>query len=1597
PPDAGTDGAITLCSTDAAVSLFAQLGGTPDANGTWSGPSPTAGGLFDPATMSAGVYTYTVPGTAPCPDASATVTVALNTPPDAGTDGAITLCSMDAAVSLFAQLGGTPDANGTWSGPSPTAGGLFDPATMSAGVYTYIVPGTAPCPDASATVTVALTTPPDAGTDGAITLCISSPATPLFDVLGGTPDLGGIWSGPGPLINGLFDPATSTVGTYSYTVSGIAPCASASATVDVNVVSEPDPGTPNSITLCGTDSPISLFGQLGGTPDVGGTWSGPSAVSGGQFDPLTMSAGVYTYTIDVPPPCVSVSTTITVALILPPDAGSNGTLTLCNSSPSTPLLPAIGGAPDANGTWSGPSNVFAGTFDPATMIPGTYTYTVQGTAPCPADIAEVLVSVVTEPDAGSPGAMLLCTTDASMVLYDHLGGTPDPGGVWSGPSAVIDGLFDPASMLPGVYTYTIDVPPPCVNASSTVTITLAQPPNAGSDGSLAHCITSAPTALLNSLLGTPDLGGVWSGPSPVVGGLFDPTNMLPGIYTYTVAGATPCPAASAQVEVNVMSEPDPGGPGFITICSTDDAVDLFTWIEGTPDVGGTWSGPSAVIGGMFAPTTDVSGVYTYTLEVPPPCTSASTTVTVDVIHPPNAGLDGATTLCITSGDTPLFPILQGDPATGGTWTGPDGATFSGTFTPGIDASGNYTYSVAGTAPCPADLALVNVQVVTDPDPGSDGTLTLCASDASVDLFGSLGGTPDVGGIWTGPGNIPFSGTFDPAMHNAGMYTYTIQAPPPCQPVSSTVTVLIVAPPDAGGDGVMNLCATGSAVDLYTVLQGSPEAGGTWTNAAGSGVSNTFDPATDPAGTFWYTVDGTKPCPQDVAMVTINLTSAPFPGNDTLLNLCISGDPVDLFSTLVNADIGGQWAGPQGAHDGLFIPGTHSPGAYVYLVIGTAPCPSASATVTVVQLTDPDAGEDGGTILCSSNAPVDLFSLLQGTPDAGGIWLNSMNVPIGAQYDPATQPSDTVLYILAVPPPCVNDTSRVIVVVVPASDAGEPAIAASCGNGAPIDLFATLNGAPHGGGTWSGPGGSMNGIFHPGSDATGTYTYSVEATTPCPDVWSTVTVSVEAPPNAGLDGSASLCPDAPAIDLFSQLGGTPDPNGTWSGPGNTTSTGTFDPATDAPGTYTYTVWGTLCPDDAATASITIHVVPVPDAGPDAISCNLAHNLAASGTWASGSWSLPSGVSTGDATSPNTTVTAAAGGSYTFVWNTVSAEGCTSSDAVTVVFTQLMEGTVAITDAVCHGHCDGTATVTSAGGNGAYSYTWPSGIASSTGIATGLCAGSYTVMVADTNACSVSIPFTIGQPAPLAIDAVVTQPETCPGSCDGTIEVIDPEGYSYTINNDTQSASLFNGLCAGTYVVTMTNANGCIARSTALIASPPPVVPSFTYSPDTIFTSNTEVRFLNLSSSNAVSFTWAFGDDGVSLSEHPTHTFPGGLGGTYDVCLTATDANGCSNTVCSPLFIHDLLAVFVPNSFTPNGDGLNDEFLPIFNLPQVKDYQFLVFNRWGERIFGTDQPGKPWNGSYGGVASQVDVYVWKLTCKDALSGDLIERIGHVTIVQ
>ncbi|MBK8582441.1 MAG: hypothetical protein IPL86_11585 [Flavobacteriales bacterium] len=590
-----------------------MLGGTPDAGGAWSGPSAVVGGMIDPATMNAGVYTYTVTGTAPCPNETATVTVTINTPPDPGTPGAITLCSTDVPASLFAQLGGTPDAGGAWTGPSPVVGGMINPATMNAGVYTYTVTGTAPCPDESATVTVTINTPPDPGTPGAITLCSTDAATSLFALLGGSADAGGAWSGPSAVVGGMIDPATMNAGVYTYTVTGTAPCPNETATITVTINTPPDPGTPGAITLCSTDSAASLFAQLGGTPDAGGVWTGPSAVVGGMIDPASMNAGVYTYTVTGTAPCPDESATVTVTINTPPDPGTPGTITLCSTDAATSLFALLGGTPDAGGAWSGPSPVVGGMINPATMNAGVYTYTVTGTAPCPDESATVTVTINTPPDPGTPGAITLCSTDAASSLFALLGGTPDAGGAWSGPSPVVGGMIDPASMNAGVYTYTVTGTAPCPDESATVTVTINTPPDPGTDGSITLCSTDAATSLFALLGGTPDAGGAWSGPSPVVGGMINPATMNAGVYTYTVAGTAPCPNETATVTVTINTPPDPGTPGAITLCSTDAASSLFAVLGGTPDAGGAWTGPSPVVGGMIDPASMNAGVYTYTV------------------------------------------------------------------------------------------------------------------------------------------------------------------------------------------------------------------------------------------------------------------------------------------------------------------------------------------------------------------------------------------------------------------------------------------------------------------------------------------------------------------------------------------------------------------------------------------------------------------------------------------------------------------------------------------------------------------------------------------------------------------------------------------------------------------------------------------------------------------------------------------------------------------------------------------------------------------------------------------------------------------------
>ena len=953
---------------------------------------------------------------------------------DAGNNGEIEICETGVVstntVNLFDALLGSPDSTGTWTGPLAIANdniGTVDVTAMTeAGspyVFTYSVSSDT-CPTSTATVSIMITESGNPGSDGLLSLCINNPAQNLFDSLEGTPEPGGTWSPALASGTGIFDPAKDVPGIYTYTVQGVPPCGPATATVTVSVSPEAQPGTNGSLTLCMDSAPENLFDSLGGAPQSGGTWSPALASGSGFFDPSQDAAGIYTYNVYGVTPCGDATSTVTVSVNPLPNAGTNGSLVVCSNDPSQNLFDNLGGIPDVGGSWSPALASGTGIFNPAQDPAGTYTYTVKGALPCGEASASITVTVNPEAQPGINGNLALCIESAPENLFNSLGGAPQLGGTWSPALTSGTGVFDPSQDAAGIYTYSILGITPCGNADATVTVTVNPLPIAGSNGNLIICSSDATANLFDKLGGTPDAGGTWSPALASGTGVFNPAQDAAGIYTYTVKGASPCGTATATVEVTVNPGVEPGTNGSLTLCTDSAPEDLFNSLGGTPQLGGTWSPALASGTGLFDPSQDAAGIYTYTITGIPPCGDATATVSVTVKALPNVGTNATLIICSTDASQDLFVSLGGTPETGGTWS-PALTSGTGFFDPTKDAAGTYAYSI--TTDCGASSATVEVTVNPKADPGTNGNLTLCDNNAPVDLFNSLGGTPQSGGIWS-PALKSGTGVFDPSQDAGGIYTYTILGIAPCGDATSAVSVIINPLLDAGINGNLIVCENEAPQNLVDSLGGTPEPGGTWSPALASGTG-IFDPAQDAAGTYTYTI--TTACGQVSATVAVTINPKANPGINGNLAICINGLPENLFDSLGGApQSGGTWSPALASGTGIFNPLQDAAGIYTYTVFGIAPCGEATATVTVAIDTAPKAGFGGRFAICSNDAPQDLFKRLGGTPDLGGTWSPALASGSGI-FDPAQDNGGSYTY--TVNNACGTDSATVTVALIAQPD------------------------------------------------------------------------------------------------------------------------------------------------------------------------------------------------------------------------------------------------------------------------------------------------------------------------------------------------------------------------------------------------------------------------------------------------------------------------------------------------------------------------------------------------------------------------------------
>lgn len=296
---------------------------------------------------------------------------------------------------------------------------------------------------------------------------------------------------------------------------------------------------------------------------------------------------------------------------------------------------------------------------------------------------------------------------------------------------------------------------------------------------------------------------------------------------------------------------------------------------------------------------------------------------------------------------------------------------------------------------------------------------------------------------------------------------------------------------------------------------------------------------------------------------------------------------------------------------------------------------------------------------------------------------------------------------------------------------------------------------------------------------------------------------------------------------------------------------------------------------------------------------------------------------------------------------------------------------------------------------YTYSWTNGAGSNVN-ANNLVAGTYTLEVTDANGCSVtSAAYTITNVAGPTIDetALVVNNQTCDG-IDGSISgiVVSANTANYTVswNGELSNGLDIEELAGGNYVLVVTDENGCTATTTVTVNGS--IIPEVTITtPDQEIVLGESV-VINSTTSNGVGSLWS-PDDNVDCPTCPDMTATPEESTWY--VITVTSADGCQAQdsiyikVTDPC--HDAL---FPTIFSPNGDGLNDNFCVIGGC--LKSMELIIYNRWGEVMFRTNDVNECWDGTFKGELVNTGTYIYRFNGV-TIDGKDLKDSGNINLIR
>ena len=1615
PPQQPSASGQVICSGSTATLTATAPGGTYDWFSTATGgASLFTGASFTTPALTANTTYYVQTTVAGCVSARTPVTVTIMPPPASPVAPGATICSGNTATLNVSS----PSGNYAWydaamGGNLLAAGPVYTTPVLTTTTTYYVeLINSQGCPSIRTPVTVTISAPPAPPAVSGTTVCPGSHAT-LSATGAGTIAWYDAATGGNLLFTGAIytTPALSTTTIYYVEATTTCPSSRTSVTVSVTAVANPQFAYSSGTYCVDAANPTpTISNPAGGTFTASPTGLVFVSTTTGQINIAASAPGTYNVSFAGNGICPTV-TSVNITITNSPSAqfSYTGSGAYCQSQ-NIAVGPTFATGASAGIFSASPAgfsiNASSGRFNPAQCVPGTYTITnsIPASGSCAAATATATI-VIDKPVLVNAGPNQTVASGTPVSLSGSITGGATTG-TWSGGT----GTFSNPNSLNPVYT------PGPGETSATLTLTSASPGGACGPGSAQVTITFSPKPTPPVAAGTSVCPGSVAtltavGPggtyqwydAPTGGNLLStgPTFVTPAINTATTfyVQTTIAAATSSRTAVVVSVNATPAAPASaaVTVCSGSSAVLTATGSAGGYEWYDAAAGGNLLSTNNTYTTTVLSASTSYYVEaVVNGCPSPRTQVNVTINPVPNVTSSSTGNIC--SGVAQNYIITSDQAGSTFAWSRAAVANISNAAVTGQTTS-TITEALTNTGATPVNVTYVitpvvngcsgasfNYVVTVNPAPAvtSSSSATVCnGTPVGYNITFSSAG---VGFTWgraavAGISNAPVSGQASSAIQESlfnttslpvdVIYVITYQT---ASCIGLTYNLTVTVNPSANVTSAAAGTACTGVPQNYMITADALGATFTWSRPAVTGISNPAI-ANQTTSTITEALVNTTTSPINVTYTITPIVqgcsgtpfkytatvypSVPTPVANTNSPVCVGTD-INLQSVAIPNAVY-NWSGPGGftsTQQNPTIPNVTAANAGTYsLFVTVNGCASTTVTTDVAVNPLPATNAGANQTVCTNAASVSISGSVTGGTTTG-IWTTSGT---GTFNQPPDQLVNQYL-------PSAADQASGSVILTLTSTSKD-----NC------------------------------------NAATSTITITFSA----PSVTSAATASV----CTGTALNYTITSDFPTATFsWSRAAVAGISNAAVSGQTSATITETLMNTTNAviQVPYMITPISAGCPGKTFTYTVTVNPIPTaPTITSNSPVCvgstlNLQTPAVAGATYA---WTGPNGF-TSSAQNPSiTNVTAADAGGYSVA---LTVAGCTgpASASVNVLVDPQSTAHAGSDQTVCPQTTPITLTGTITGGpaTGKWTTTGTGAIASATSLQTtytpsaqDISAGSvtFTLATVSNDNCAISTSQTTVKFQLLKAVTAGADQSICSQSgakLNGQITIagggiwtssgtgtFNPGASQLNATYYPSQADIAKG--AVTLTLTANNAGNCYIPSDKLNVKliPPPTVNAG----GTVYVLKGQTITLTPKVSDPnVTYTWS-PDIDISSTTAADPVVTGSVDRTYTV--TVVDSRGCVssdkvNVVVSPL-------ITIPNTFTPNGDGIND----LWNIVGLTAYTHAtidIFDRNGQKVFHSVGYGVPWDGTTNGKQVPYGVYYYII---DPKFEGLHVMSGYVTVVR